>query len=421
MVQRERKGWGAPASALLLVAILAAGASGVYLLSSSGAGGRQGKPSTTVSIEVTNSTDVTSINSPTNSSALAPTASCPTNAYNPRFIAPTYTSMERKILKASGLIWEFYSNGTGIVYRTSASGANWSSPTEVLPGSRSWWFTTYQSLTTADRFWFAYASSAYDDPVEWGNGTLNANGTITWGGPFQRQAAIGTNPNTPALTFDASGHMWLAIETYRPDGARHIEVYELREGLREVLDVGGFTAWPMPVLSALSNGDIVLSVLTAEGGLISYSTSNGGATWSGPYNATGSYQDVGAVSAGDTVYFAGATRNGTIRAWNFTPTSGYGLPFRLSLPTQYLCGVAISTDGVSRLAVVFSNATSVFIRSTDNLGSTWGATTVVGSGSRINWLTLTSAYFIRDDVLTMWSELSTNGTYSIRTSLLPWQ
>lgn len=373
----------------------------------------------------TNTTVTTSTTFTVTASTL-PLTACPSRFENTSLgPIPTVESLERKMVSASGLIWEFYTDGTDIVYRSSADGATWSSPTVVIPGAiRSYWFTVYQNGSSSDQIWFAYATSYYSDPVfEYGNGTLNADGTISWRQPFMIGSTTGTVPNTPSLTSDGSGHMWLAMETYQDDGTRHIEVYRLNSGWEKVFDVGGLVEWPQPMLTPLSDGGMALSILSAEGRLSVYATGDGGVSWTGPTNTTSAYQDISAVAAGGAVYYAGVTLGGTLQAWNYTLSRGIGAPAQLLPAGSQACGATISTDGKSSLAVAFSDSSTVLMTTSTDLGGVWSAPRLVSVGNvDIEPTSLTSDYFITGNVLVMWSDASLSlGIYQVGTAIVPFQ
>ena len=129
------------------------------------------------------------------------------------------------------------------------------------------------------------------------------------------------------------------------------------------------------------------------------------------------------VGVGDAVYYAAATFGGSVQAWNYTFDKGMETPAQLS-PSQYqYCGVTISTDGKSSLAVAFSNSTSVLMSASTDLGSVWRAQNSLSVGNQgIPPLSLTSDYFITGSVLVMWSDVSPSlGTYQLGAAIVPFQ
>jgi len=356
----------------------------------------------------------------------SPLTACPSvSETTPLGPIPTISSAERKIVSASDLVWEFYTNGTSIVYRSSADGTTWSAPAVVISDAvRAYWFTVYQSTSNSNKVWFAFASSEYGPPIfEYGNGTLNSDGTISWSQPFLYGYTTGTVPNTPSLTADSSGHLWLAMETYQPDGTRHIEVYRMDPSWTKVFDVGGLVEWPHPILTPLSSGGMALSIVTMEGQLQVYSTSNGGASWAGPTNSSSDYQDISAVSAGAAVYYAGVTMSGILQEWSFSVGTGLSAPTPLLPSGDFACGATISTDGGSSLAVVFSDSSTVMMTTSTDLGGIWTTPRLVSFGDvDIEPTSLTSDYFINGNVMVMWSDASlSTGIYQVATAIVPFQ
>ncbi len=361
-------------------------------------------------------------------------ASCPAPSNNPTGTWPTQPSYGRKIVSAAGLIWEFYANGTDIVYRTSASGSTWSAPTVVIRGGlygslgpvQGYWFTVYQVPSDPAHIWFAYAVSATsDNSFEYSSGTLNSNGTMTWSGVPQSGFTAGVNPDVPSLTFDTKGDMWLAVKTTGAYPERQIEVFELSPGAnssdwKEVLVAGGFSPWPEPILTPLSDGGMVLSVMAENGTVSAYTTLNGGENWTSPVYAPGTYQDFSAVSAGDAVYYAAATTGGEVLVWNYTVSGGMGRATEVSPAGGAYCGATISTDGASTLAVGYTNLTAVMVTASTDLGGSWTRSAAVSEGDTgIDGLSLTSDYYLPGEMLMMWSYGPENGTYAIGTAAMP--
>ena len=359
-------------------------------------------------------------------------ASCPASANNPTGTWPTQPSYGRKIVSASGLIWEFYANGTDIVYRTSASGLKWSAPTVVILGGvygslgpvQGYWFTVYQAPSDPAHIWFAYAVSATsDNTFEYSSGILNSNGTMTWSGVLQQGFTVGANPDVPSLTFDTRGDMWLAVKTTGVYPERQIEVFELSPGAnssdwKEVLVAGGFSPWPEPILTPLADGGMVLSIMAENGTVSAYTTLNGGENWASPVYAPGAYRDFSAVSAGDTVYYAAVTASGEVLVWNYTISSGMGRATDVSLAGRAYCGATISTNGASTLAVGYSNSTTVLVTASTDLGGNWTSSVAVSEGDTgIDGLSLTSDYYLPGEMLMMWSYEPEYGTYAIGTAV----
>jgi len=111
---------------------------------------------------------------------------------------------QRKIFFANGLFWVFYSDGTNMVYRTSADGSTWSNATTVRAdsngnGNFSVWFDgTYMHYA------WAYNSSLY-----YRRGTPNADSTITWSAVEQTVTTTYNSATFPFVSVDSDGYAWI--------------------------------------------------------------------------------------------------------------------------------------------------------------------------------------------------------------------
>ena len=328
---------------------------------------------------------------------------------------PTRPSWERKVVVGAGLDWVFYSDGNDTVYSTSANGIAWSSPTTIIDnGYRAWWFSVYQN---GSELYYTYATTGvYTTPyIYYGDGTLEGNGTIAWQVQSASIPTVGTYPDFPSITLDRAGNIWLSAETYGADGMRHIEVYKVTAGgtWQEVFDKGGFEAYPAPILSALDGQGMALEILSQTGQLTVYTTGDGGATWSGGVSAPSQYQDYSAVSVGDAVYIAGVDLAGDVEALSYTYGAASFSPETTLAGAAYAYnGVTIATDGVSSLAVLYSNSSTILMQdSTTTLGSSWGApTTVAFNENDIAPASITMDPLVGPNVVAIWSAYSPGST-----------
>ncbi len=131
----------------------------------------------------------------------------------------------QKIFYANGLWWAFYVNAAGnISFRTSSNGTTWSAETQYTSRYTYDNFDIAVSGTTMILVWCPNQSSTLPDgatdvenSVAHIPGTLNSNGTITWGSQtvvFSYASDNSTYANwgaQPSCCFDSSGHSWIAF------------------------------------------------------------------------------------------------------------------------------------------------------------------------------------------------------------------
>jgi hypothetical protein len=112
---------------------------------------------------------------------------------------------QRKTFHHNGRFWVFYSDGTNLVYCTSADGEDWTDP------------TTIGSCTAGDRFsvvfdgTYLHYARFHNYYVYYRRGTPNGDGTITWSAAEQTISAPVTSHNQyfPSLIVDSNGYVWL--------------------------------------------------------------------------------------------------------------------------------------------------------------------------------------------------------------------
>jgi len=117
---------------------------------------------------------------------------------------------QRKSSYANGLFWVFYSDGTNMVYCTSADGATWSSSTTVRACTSGSKFSV--CLEGTNKVHYAYASASISDgDFKYRRGTLNNNGTISWDKAEQN---VGSQSYwviySPSVVVDSDGYPWVA-------------------------------------------------------------------------------------------------------------------------------------------------------------------------------------------------------------------
>lgn len=121
---------------------------------------------------------------------------------------------QRQIVFANGLYWIFYNDvDYKICYRTSSDGTTWSAKILVTDVYYNFSIFLKPSTTTIHLVYSKTYSALY-----YKQGTLNANGTISWGNQQTVKAAV-TNVSFqhPTVTTDSFGYPWVGY-TYRPNG-----------------------------------------------------------------------------------------------------------------------------------------------------------------------------------------------------------
>jgi len=125
----------------------------------------------------------------------------------------TYCTYQRNNFFAVTLFWEFYSNGTHLVFKTSTDGTTWSSITAVRVCTSGRMFDVYYDTATGCVH-YAYADEVAGDALIYRRGTPNSDGTITWTAEvtaFQ----YGTNKILyPSVAADSGGYPWIGYMKY---------------------------------------------------------------------------------------------------------------------------------------------------------------------------------------------------------------
>jgi hypothetical protein len=308
----------------------------------------------------------------------------------------TNSSSQRKTLVASGLTWVFYTDGQNLVYQTSSdAGGGWSIPPVIVRQGiqRGWFFTLAQNGSTV--YLVVAATDGSTNAVEFRQGTMNANATITWGVqdafPYTGQFS-----DVSSFALDSQGNAWVAINALSSgpsggtvsingfDECRNIEVFkDVGGSWSQVFNVGGLVNYARPILLPSASGEMALEMVTetpVTRQVVVYVTPDGGATWSSPV-ATQSDEmlTLSAVSVGNKVFSVTTDTNGNVYLWQYTyGSASFDGPVTLANWKSGEGDASISTDG-SSLFVAYSNATSVSFETSPNLGQTWSPPTVISN------------------------------------------
>jgi len=119
-------------------------------------------------------------------------------------VFPLYT---RKTFWAVGRYWVFWSDGTNLVYSTSADGSTFSSPTTVAAAIAEEWAITFDYAN--NKVAYVRAVQGATDYVYWRQGEPQTNGTITYDAVEQEVRSLVGLLNRPNCCFDSTGHAWV--------------------------------------------------------------------------------------------------------------------------------------------------------------------------------------------------------------------
>jgi len=116
--------------------------------------------------------------------------------------ATTYP-FQRKCFYTQGKFWVFYSDGTNLVYCTSANGTTWNSPTTVRAGFYGHFFSIWFDGT------YVHYVHSQTSVIHYRRGTPNADGTITWSASEQTVSTDSDSAYVPHLSVDTNGYAWI--------------------------------------------------------------------------------------------------------------------------------------------------------------------------------------------------------------------
>jgi RHS repeat-associated protein len=277
---------------------------------------------------------------------------------------------------ANGRYWSWYYDGASVGFRSSADGGNWTSFTSVLPAPGAGTFSIYCAGATV-----YYAIASGPGTVSDGGGTMNPDGTITWGGRGSFATKHAGATGDPTTVVDHSGVWWVAVTT-SDSGWRYIEVWRVYCAIpsscfwTEEKDINTNSTDAGIVGSVLSLMSGVGVVYGAPGHPASVVTSaDGGYSWGSPISTSGSCQSLKGsqfTSSGNSVYGVCDETSGrdtflkfTLRGSSWTETALSSDDYRQT---------PLSTDG-SRTLVAFEaddNGSGIYYFVSTDLGATWG-------------------------------------------------
>jgi hypothetical protein len=142
-------------------------------------------------------------------------------------VGPTFAPMQHKTFFANTRYWVFFSDGTDMAYCTSVDGSSWTARNTVRTSD---WGGDFSTWTDGTYVYYAYSSFTVGTPgddILWRRGTLNSDGSITWGVEHQAVAVVpGLYYAYPNICLDSNSH---AVITYcRTNNAADNRIYVTR-------------------------------------------------------------------------------------------------------------------------------------------------------------------------------------------------
>jgi hypothetical protein len=219
----------------------------------------------------------------------------------------------------------------------------------------------------------------------YGWGTLTAGGAIDWSVSQDFMQGTGTDATNPYIYGDGA-QVWVSLQT---NGGANVEVWKSDGGNSSDWSKVDEVSTPLGSMNEILPLKSGIALVYAVGGLYLAprfsemyvtTTTDGGATWSTPVSTGDNSSIQNALSVGNTVYVVGIDDIGNasqVIFWSYTMgasaftqvqviASGYSYPF-------------ISTDSNSSLVVSYIDNSSVYIRTSTDLGGSWGPQTLVAT------------------------------------------
>lgn len=416
---------GVGATTTMTVSISTAAAYGTYALTVTGTDANMQAASTTVTLAI-----------------LQPTVS--TVGISTSSYAINYAG-QSPVFYSQGLWWVFFSDGSQMIYRTSADGLSWS-------GSRTTNAFT-NPTATGSNYGYSFAVTTYGNAVYfvrispsdpnhfyWGSGTLintNGVGSIHWSPlTFDAKQPLGiTNRFTagaPSITTDTTSCssmpsapcLWVTVPSVDNRLQWHILVFKYSGTWMLTQDISGGGGYSGSTLYSqvltTTSGIVTIYGLTGNPSPINLlSADHSGLTWYYPVTQTAtSYllSQSQAISVGSTIHFAGVASDNTVKYWNYqwaaqitsTPATISG-----SVTNQVNHGWHASIAyGGTTLAIFFGTDRDVFFATSTNLGVTWGSPQMVSTNEAVvNGL---SACYSGNSFGLVWLDKEASGLFTVR-------
>lgn len=332
------------------------------------------------------------------SKALAPTYSALTNSVDysvgntflidPITVATTTAAGETKpdfagqTCYANGRYWFFYNDGTNNGWKSSLDGITWSAERTISTNGAHGYFAFYCKGITV-----YYATEAmFSASIYYNKGTLNSDGTITWGTEGSFSTTGGTIRGI-STTLDTSGHWWVAFGS-----TVGVEVWQCASpssctwSQSTSFTVSGSYV-PYAKITNLTSGRLSLVYNSGSNTVSSLTLKTyNGSVWSSAVTTTGTSfglsqgscvaiadtTECGFYDSNSMVGYIAAVYNGNSPIWlaETVVASSCSSPY-----------ASIGTDGSARLAIAYlcNAGSSVSFVESFNAGATWTAPYLVSS------------------------------------------
>jgi len=302
-----------------------------------------------------------------------------------------WVEAQRKTFYHLGLFWYFSDDGSGNIYfRTSTDGVTWSSATTITSGTGYRNPAIYVDYVNNKVYlsWNDGAGKHFFHKL----GTLNSNGTITWGANETVATITESNSDRQNIWVDSSGTVWIVGYGYnastsepwylfkKPSGGSWTQVTKQTDNRPTQLSV-----------FVLDNGKIVV-VRTCDGFgsadnyLKVWVSADGGSTWSSYTYSTYSILHHCAVIVGNIVHISFIDKtNWDVYYIRFDGTSNsFSTAVKLWDDSTSI-RTTISRDSDGNLYVFWNRdgtagAILKYVRSADG-GNTWSSPTTVDSSA----------------------------------------
>jgi hypothetical protein len=315
--------------------------------------------------------------------------------------AATAFTLQRKCFYANGRFWNFYSDGTHMVYRTSTDNITWTAEKPIRLCNYGFDFSIWFDGTYMH---YAYADEGH---IFYRRGTPNSNGTVTWSTAEVEIPSVGDLCevcSVPFVSVDSNSYPYIAYsETISGDHYPFVTKGDANDG------TFGDHAYSFPYqLTAISASTWRASVipLTSQKMFAFWGSEDhdaGAKIWDGDSWEIRSFDstiapDHSSVAIGDDIWIAEITYVGSVEVLYF-PDTVYDGFIELEIGENGTSAPTIIKTNTGLLYVFWSqNDTVVYKKSVD--GENWDANPTVWidetSDSGLNHLTsfyeLTNSY-----------------------------
>lgn len=350
--------------------------------------------------------------------------------------AACYQQPQRKTFYANSLYWVFYSDGTNMVYRTSADGITWSDPTTVRACTHGAMFSVrHYNIGGVDYVYYAYAANAFNVPVLFCRGTIS-DSSISWGTEYTIQSAsasyrfgypdvdVGTD-NAVYVGYsrgiDGSSLLWVVSRNMNNDGSGAWTVYSYYDDVS--LTEGG-EAFAHGALTRLTNGRMYTAFTSSVCAWL------GGSLWTGSVWSPSSanhetivdenVQELfGLGSYGDNVYIAYRDTEHDYVLFNLR-TYGVGWGSEETVDSNPSTGVHLCVDQSNGDCYAWWGRISVVYYAKRT--ATWGAAVAFSSEASLFLASITPFWIVTNEVIgVVWTQgfITTNLRYGILSLVVP--